>query len=104
MLIYKASGSGQYTMPIGTVNVSPTGVLYFLGIPVYPVIWLTGGRVIVGDWSKAAIVESEGLSWRMSENVNDTFIKNEVTFLLERVEGLAIFRTDAFTTAVFNNS
>lgn len=104
MLIYKASGSGQYTMPIGTVNVSPNGVLYFLGIPVYPVVWLTGGRVIVGDWTKAAIVQSEGLSWRMSENVNDTFIKNEVTFLIERVEGLAIFRTDAFATAVFNNA
>lgn len=104
LLTYKASTSGEYTIPIGTVNISPTGVVFLLGIPVYPVNWLTGGRAIVADWTKIAIVESEGLTWRMSENVASQFITNEVTFLIERVEGVAIFRPDAIVTYVLATS
>jgi len=104
-LTYKASGSGEYTLPIGTVNIGPRGDVYFLGIPVIPVNWLTGGRVIVGDWTKCAIVESEGLTLRTSDSAtSQDFQKNLITFLLERVEDLAIFRTEAFTTTVLNAS
>jgi hypothetical protein len=71
-----------------------------LGIPVYPVNWLSGGRVIVGDWSKAAIVQSEGLVMRQSDSHASIFTANEIAFLLERTEGLAIFRPDAFITAI----
>jgi|GEM_PF-5818203 len=86
----------EYTMP-GAVQINPVnGRVMVLGVPIYPVNWLTGRRVIVGDWTKAAIVESEGLTFRQSFDVADNFIKNVVCFLIERVEGLAIFRGDAF--------
>ena len=88
----------NYSIP-SAVTINPvTGRVLVLGIPVYPVNWLTGGRVIVGDFTKTAIVESEGLTFRQSNDVNDAFIKNIVTFLLERVEGLMINRADAFIT------
>jgi hypothetical protein len=86
----------NYSLP-NAVQINPiTGQVMVLGRPVYPVNWLAGRRVIVGDWSKTAIVESEGLTFRQSTDVADNFIKNVLCFLLERVEGLAIFRGDAF--------
>lgn len=83
------------------VTVDTQGNTRILGIPVIPVNWLSGGRMIVGDWRKAAIVQSEGLTLRQSDSHASIFTSNEVAFLLERVEELAIFRPAAFTTAVF---
>lgn len=87
----------NYSLPQG-ITVDANGVVRILGIPLYPVNWLTGRRVVCADWTRCAIVESEALSFRQSDNVASTFIQNEVTFLLERVNGLAMFRTDAFQT------
>jgi HK97 family phage major capsid protein len=90
----------NYSIP-SAVTINPvTGRVLVLGVPIYPVNWLTGRRVLLGDFTKTAIVESEGLTFRQSNDVNDNFIKNVVCFLLERVEGLMINRTDAFITAV----
>ncbi len=94
------STSVAYSNPF-VVTVDPiSGQVRILGIPVYPVNWLTGNRVIVGDWTKAAIVASEGLTMRQSDSHASIFIANEIAFLLERTEGLAIFRPDSFITAV----
>ncbi len=93
------STSVPYSNPF-VVTVGPDGMVRILGLPVYPVNWLTGGRVIVGDWSKAAIVQSEGLTMRQSDSHASIFTANELAFLLERIEGLAIFRPDAFITAI----
>ena len=105
LLITRPSGSSNYSVPLGfeTGGVALnaiTGQLMFLGVPVYPVNWLSQRRFLMGDFTKVAIVQSEGLTLRQSNDVNDAFIKNVVTFLLERVEGVAIFRTDAFITGV----
>jgi len=81
-------------------SIDQNGVTRVLGRPVYPVNWLTGNRVVVGDFSKAAIVQSEGLRLRQSDSHASIFTTNEIAFLLERTEGLAIFRPDAFITAV----
>lgn len=88
-----------YSNPF-VVTVGADGTVRVLGIPVYPVNWLTGGRVIVGDWTKTAIVQSEGLVMRQSDSHASIFTSNEIAFLLERTEELAIFRPDAFVTAV----
>lgn len=85
----------DYSLP-NAVTVTPSGQVLILGKPIYPVNWLQGRRVIVGDWTKAAIVESEGLTFRQTDSNASLFVANELTFLLERVEGLAIFRRDAF--------
>lgn len=88
-----------YSNPF-VVTVDTNGTVRVLGIPVYPVNWLTGGRVIVGDWTKAAIVQSEGLVMRQSDSHASIFTANEIAFLLERTEELAIFRPDAFVSTV----
>jgi uncharacterized protein YoxC len=84
-----------------TITVDANGNVRVLGRPIYDVNWLTGGRVLVGDTRKAGIIQSEGLTLRQSDSHASIFTSNEVAFLLERTEGLAIFRPDAFITAVF---
>lgn len=97
------TGAPAATVPYSNpfvVTVDANGIVRVLGIPVYPVNWLSGGRVIVGDFSKVAIVQSEGLVMRQSDSHASIFTANELAFLLERTENLAIFRPDAFVTAV----
>jgi HK97 family phage major capsid protein len=90
----------DYSLP-GVVSITADGTVRILGVPLYPVNWLTGGRCIVGDWTKTAVVESEGLTLRQSDSATSLdFQKNLVTFLIERTEGVAIFRPDAFITAI----
>jgi HK97 family phage major capsid protein len=90
----------DYSLP-GVVSITADGTVRILGVPLYPVNWLTGGRCIVGDWTKTAVVESEGLTLRQSDSATSLdFQKNLVTFLIERVEGVAIFRPDAFISAI----
>lgn len=101
LLSLKSSGSEAFYQQPGFVTITADGQVRLLGIPFYPVNWLTGGRILIGDSRKAAIVQSEGLVLRQTDSHASTFITNELTFLLERTEGLAIFRPDAFTTAVF---
>jgi len=95
LILTTAATSGEYSLP-NVVTVDANGVTRILGIPV--IMWnqLVGNQVIVGDFRKAAIVQSEGLTIRQSDSHASTFTTNEVTFLMERVEGLAIFRPDAF--------
>lgn len=91
----------DYSLP-NVVTVDTNGVTRILGRPLYPVNWLTGNRVLVGDFTKAAIVQSEGLRLRQSDSHASLFTSNEIAFLLERTEGLAIFRPDAFITTTLS--
>lgn len=100
LLSLKSGGSEAFYQQPGFVTVTADGQVRVLGIPFYPVNWLTGGRILMGDSRKAAIVQSEGLVLRQTDSHASTFITNEITFLLERTEGLAVFRPDAFVTAV----
>jgi hypothetical protein len=96
----------NYSIP-NVISIAPNGDVRILNVPIMPVNWLaqnsggTGGRVLIGDFTKAAIVQSEGLTFRQSENgTSQDFMKNVVTFLIERTEGIAIFRPDAFITDI----
>lgn len=89
----------DYSIP-NSVVIDTLGNVRILGRPLTPVNWLTGGRVVVGDWSRAAIVQSEGLTMRQSDSHASIFATNEIAFLLERTENLAVFRPDAFITAL----
>lgn len=101
LLVYRPGTDNGYGFP-SVVTVGPDGTVRVLGMPIWPVNWLTGGRILMGDWSKVKIVQSEGLIMRQTDSHASTFTSNEVTFLLERTEGLAIFRPDAFITAVLS--
>lgn len=85
----------NYSLP-AVASIDQFGMVRLLGKPLYPVNWLTGGKVIVGDWSRTGIVESEGLTMRQTDSDQDDFVKNLMTFLLEKVQGLAIFHPNAF--------
>ena len=61
---------------------------------------LNSGRVLVGDFSRAAIAQSEGLRLRTSDSHASIFTANQVAFLLEKTENLVVYRPDAFVTAV----
>lgn len=97
ILLRPGTAGESYSGPV-PVTVDTNGVTRVLGRPVYPANWLTGNRVLIGDFSKAAIVQSEGLRLRQSDSHASLFTSNEIAFLLERTEGLAIFRPDAFIT------
>lgn len=101
ILLRPGTAGESYSGP-PVVSVDQNGVTRVLGRPIYPVNWLTGNRVLVGDWSKAAIVQSEGLRLRQSDSHASLFTSNEICFLLERTEGLAIFRPDAFITTTIS--
>jgi HK97 family phage major capsid protein len=106
ILLTKASPTGTgsiYSLP-NVVAVDPAGTVRILGKPLYPVNWLTGGRCLLGDFTKAAIVESESLSFRQTDAHASTFIANQITYLMERTEGIAIYRTEAFTTCLLTAS
>lgn len=98
-IILTTQTNAGYNLP-NVVTVDSNGTVRILGRPVNPVNWLTGGRVLVGDWRKCAIIESEGLTMRQTDSHDTNFTKNMLTFLLERTSKLAIFRPDAFVTAV----
>jgi HK97 family phage major capsid protein len=85
----------NYSLP-AIASIDPEGVIRLLGRPVLPVNWLTSTQVIVGDWSRVGVVESDGLTLRQTDSDGTDFVQNVLTFLLERSEGLAIFRPDAF--------
>lgn len=87
----------DYSVP-NCVTIDTNGTVRILGRPLWPVNWLTGRRVLVGDFAKASIVQSEGLLLRQSDSHASIFTSNETCFLIERTEGLAIHRVDAFIT------
>jgi hypothetical protein len=97
ILTYRTSNISDFLQKL---TVDANGNVRILGRPVYDVNWLTGGRILVGDSRKAGIVQSEGLTMRQSDSHASIFTSNETAFLLERTEGLAMFRTDAFITTV----
>jgi uncharacterized protein YoxC len=101
ILLRPGTAGESYSGPVPVV-VDANGVTRVLGRPVYPVNWLTGNRVLLGDFTKAAIVQSEGLRLRQSDSHASLFTSNEICFLLERTEGLAIFRPDAFITTTIS--
>lgn len=94
MLITKPA---DYSLP-NAVVITPDGKVRILGRRITEVNWLTGRRVVVGDFTKTSVVQSEGLTLRQSDSHASLFTTNEIVFLVERTEGLAVFRPDAFCT------
>lgn len=98
-IILTTQTNAGYNLP-NVVTVDTNGTVRILGRPVYEVNWLNSGKVIVGDWTKTAILESEGLRFAQTDSHDTNFTKNILTFLLERTEEIAVFRPDAFIANV----
>lgn len=91
------SGAG-YGIP-GGVTISPSGDVMMMGIPLYktPASNLGNNKVLLGDWTKAAVIQTEGLNISMSEHDSDNFQRNLVSVKAEARVALAILRPNAFS-------
>jgi HK97 family phage major capsid protein len=90
----------DYSIP-GGVQISPTGDVMIVGLPL--VVCTSNGladnKVLVGDFSRAAIIQTDGLNVGMFEQDQDNVIKNLVTLRVEARVGFATLRPDAFIYA-----
>lgn len=96
ILTYTASGSGEFTMPIGVVTISPTGTLMICGIPVWVASWVGGDQAIIGDWKFFEIIQSEGLSLQFFDQDGTNVRENKITARIEACVGFALLDPKAF--------
>lgn len=83
----------------GGVTIDANGRIRVAGITTYVIpkrVFRGTDVTIVGDWSKTAIVQTEGLSVQMFEQDSDNVQKNLVTVRAEARVGQAIFRPEQF--------
>lgn len=97
MLTYKASTSGEFTIPIGTVTISPNGQMMICGIPVYVASWVGGDTAIIADWKNFEIIQSEGLSLQFFEQDGTNVRENKITCRIEASIGFAMLNPAAFS-------
>jgi HK97 family phage major capsid protein len=90
ILTFKASTSGEFTQPIGVVNILPNGQMTICGIPVYTASWVGGDEAIIADSRYFEIIQSEGLSVQFFEQDSDNVQKNQLTVRVEASVGFAV--------------
>lgn len=88
----------NYSLP-GAVEIAPGGQVMFAGLPLIPQNNMATGKTLVGDFSKAAIIQTEGMSVNFYEQDSDNVQRNLITAKAEARVGLGILRTDAFVYA-----
>lgn len=99
ILTYKASTSGEFTMPQGVVAIRTDGTLMIMGIPVYTASWVGGDEAIIGDWKYFEIIQSEGLSLQFFEQDGTNVRENKITVRIEASVGFAMLDPKAFVVA-----
>lgn len=100
IFINKTSG-GEYTLPPGVV-LSNSGAISIFGIPVFETTFIPEDKVLVGDWTKVGIVQTEGLSVQTDDR-GDNFDNNTVTWKVEARVGLAVLQPAAFVFGDLGN-
>jgi HK97 family phage major capsid protein len=88
----------DYSIP-GGVTITPNGDVAIVGVPVFKTNASNIGndRILLGDFTKAAIIQTEGLNVNMYEQDSDNVQRNLITVKAEARVALATLRTDAFT-------
>lgn len=91
----------DYSLPAGNqaITIAANGDVSILGIPVIKVkdTYIGANKVLIGDWTKAAIIQTEGLNVNMYEQDSDNVQRNLVTCKAEARVALAQLRLDAFS-------
>jgi HK97 family phage major capsid protein len=88
----------NYSTP-GSMNVDADGQITICGIPVMVQNNMPTGKTLVGDFTRAAIIQAEGLSVAFFEQDSDNVQRNLITARVEARVGLAVLRPDAFVFA-----
>ena len=88
----------DYSLPGGdsAIGVNADGVITFLGIPVVVQNNMPAGEVIVGDFSRAAIIQAEGLQVAFFDQDQDNVVRNLITARVEARVAFTVMRKDAF--------
>ena len=92
----------DYSLPGGNaITVTANGDVMVAGVPVLKTKASNIGNnmMLIGDWTKAAIIQTEGLSVNMYEQDSDNVQRNLITVKAEARVALATLRTDAFIYA-----
>lgn len=91
----------DYSLPGGgnAVTIASNGDVMILGIPLFKTksAYIGADRILMGDWTKAAIIQTEGLNVNMYEQDSDNVQRNLITVKAEARVALATLRTDAFS-------
>lgn len=89
----------DYSLPGGNaVTVDGNGNVTIVGVPILRTNESNIGanRILIGDWSKAKIIQSEGLNVNIYEQDSDNVQRNLLTIKAEARVNLALLRPDAF--------
>jgi len=96
-IVLTKTGGGEYTLPPGIV-IAPNGDLTLFGTPIYMTSWVADDKAIVADWTYGGLVQSEGMSLRISEEHGTILTQNKVLALIEASIAFALQNPLAFTT------
>jgi len=88
----------DYDVP-GGITISADGTVYFCGIPLIAQNNIATGKTLIGDFTKAAIIQTEGLAVEFFEQDGTNVRQNLITARVEARVGLGILRPDAFIYA-----
>lgn len=89
----------DYSLPAGNaVTVTANGDVMIVGVPIFRTNESNIGanRILIGDFTKAKIIQAEGLSVNIYEQDSDNVQRNLVTIKAEARVALALLRLDAF--------
>lgn len=103
ILTYKASTSGEFTMPMGVVTIAPSGQLVVCGVPVYVASWVGGDEAIVCDTRYFEIIQSEGMSLQFFDQDDNNVQVNKVTARIEASVGFAVLDPAAFSVLALDS-
>jgi len=101
IFVNKGATSGDYTLPPGVV-LSNTGAISIFGIPVFQTTFIPAGKVLVGDWNRVTIGQTDGLSVSTDDR-GDNFDNNTVTWKVEARVVLAVLQPAAFIWGDLNS-
>lgn len=87
----------DYSIPGGVV-ITPNGDISIAGVPVLKVneAFLGNNRVLMGDFTKTQIIQTEGLQVEFNDSENENWRRNLVTCRTEARTALAILRPECF--------
>lgn len=88
----------DYSVP-GGITIDADGTVRFCGIPLIAQNNIGAGHTLIGDFTKAAILQAEGLSVGFYEQDDKNVQQNLITARCEARVALAILRPDAFIFA-----
>lgn len=99
----KASGSGEYDLPNGTVSIIG-GQLYLSGVPVIGAPNVAKGSALAFDRNAIQFISRMSPEIRMSDEERDNFIKNLITVRAEERIGMLVTDTQAIIKITFDET